>query len=223
MGDCMKTQAARVLAGLGLVVLASCTDIPLCEPGPSPLVLPPLAAQDRTDYNNQQVALFASHDPGWQAWLNAMAVSEGANNAVVDASRSNTSVTSIIQAITNAQDAYRVATSFDLTPFTVTSRCRNLYSETNGHVQLVDGLTIRYGFVATEMTHFENGLLCVVSVGVIDEVDSSRGLPIATVDLSLPINWSESFSRYLVWHQPYRKLSTDTNLSLPDLVDLIEK
>jgi hypothetical protein len=218
----MKAQATTVFAGLGLLVLAGCT-APHDEAGQSPPVPPPWAEQDRSAYNNQQVALFVSRDPGWQAWLNAILLSERANNALVDASRYNTPVMEIIEEITAAQDAYRVATSFNLPPFTVTSSCQNLYPETNGYVQLSNGLTVRYGFLMTETSHFDNGSSCVISIGLIDEIDSSRGMPVATADRSMSIDWGQSFSRYLTWRQPYWKISTGTTLSLPDLVGLIEK
>jgi hypothetical protein len=178
---------------------------------------------DRSAYNNQQVALFISRDQGWQAWLNAILLSDRANNALVDASRYNTPVMEIIEDITAAQDAYRVATSFNLPPFTVTSSCQNLYPEVNGYVQLSNGLTVRYGFLLTQTSHFDNGSSCVISTGFIDEIDSSRGMPVATVDRNMPIDWGQSFSRYLTWRQPYWKISTGTTLSLPDLVGLIEK
>jgi len=105
----------------------------------------------------------------------------------------------------------------------VASSCRNLYSETNGHVQLSDGLTLRYGFLVAKTMHFDNGSSCLVSTGVIDEIDSSRGLPVATTDRSTTIDWGESFSRYLTWHQPYWRISTGMTLSLSDMVGLIEK
>jgi hypothetical protein len=218
----MRVKAAAFLAISGLLVLTGCA-APSAEPVPLPQAPPPFAAQDRTDYNKQQVALFLAHDPGWKAWLNAMSASEQANDALVDASRLNTSTTAIIYAITRAQDAYRVATSFDLAPFTVTSGCRNILSETTGSVQLGDGLTVRYGFIAMKTIRFENGTSCVASVGFIDEVDSSRDLLIAATDPNLPIEWDQSFSHYLVWRQPYWKLSRGTTLSIPELVDLIEK
>jgi hypothetical protein len=217
----MKAQATNVCAALGLLGVAGCT-VPLGEGSPAP-VPPSWAEQDHTAYNNQQVALFVSHNPGWQAWLGAIAASDRANNALVDASRANTPVLGIIQGIINAQDAYRSATSFDLPAFTVRSSCRNLLSETSGSVLLSNGLTVRYSFIVTETSHFDNGSSCVSSVGFIDEIDSSRGLPVATVDHGTSFDWTESFSRYLVWRQPYWKISTGTTLSLPDLVDLIEQ
>jgi hypothetical protein len=217
----MRAQAATALAGIGLFGLAGCA-APIGEPSPVP-VPPSWAEQDRTAYNNQQVALFVGHDPGWRAWLNAIASSEQANNALVDASRANTPVMDIIEAITKAQDAYRVATSFNLPPFTVNSSCLNLYPEVDGAAQLSNGLTVRYGFIATETRHFDNASSCLISVGVIDEIDSSRGLPVATIDHDMPINWGDSFSRYLTWRQPYWKISTGTTLSVSDLVRLIEK
>jgi hypothetical protein len=217
----MEAQAKTVLAGLGLLVLAGCVSVP--GEGRRPPVPPLWAEQDRTAYNSQQVALFVTRDPGWQAWLNAVLLSEWANNALVDASRYNTPVMHIIRGITAAQDAYRVATSFYLPPFTVTSSCRNLYSETNGHVQLSDGLTLNYGFLAAKTMYFENGSSCLVSYGVVDEIDSSRGLPVATADRRRAIDWGKSFSHYLTWHQPYWRISTGTTLSLSDMVGLIEK
>jgi hypothetical protein len=48
-------------------------------------------------------------------------------------------------------------------------------------------------------------------------------LLIAATDPNLPIEWDQSFSHYLVWRQPYWKLSRGTTLSIPELVDLIEK
>jgi hypothetical protein len=105
----------------------------------------------------------------------------------------------------------------------VTSSCQNLYPEVNGYVQLSNGLTVRYGFLLTQTSHFDNGSSCVISTGFIDEIDSSRGMPVATVDRNMPIDWGQSFSRYLTWRQPYWKISTGTTLSLPDLVGLIEK
>jgi hypothetical protein len=217
----MRAQAATVLASMGLFGLASCA-APIGEPGSSPAP-PSWAEQDRTAYNNQQVALFVSHDPGWRAWLNAIASSEQANNALVDASRANTPVMDIIEAITRAQDAYRVATSFNLLPFTVRSSCLNISPEINGAAQLSNGLTVRYGFVATETRYFDNASSCLISVGVIDEIDSSRGMPVASVDRKTAIDWSDSFSRYLIWRQPYWKVSTGTTLSVSDLVRLIEQ
>jgi hypothetical protein len=221
MGEPMEAQATTIFAGLGLLVLASCTAVP--GRAGQPLVPPLWAEQDRTTYNNQQIALFVSSDPGWQAWLNAILLSEWANNALVDASRYNTPVMDIIRRITAAQDGYRVATSFNLPPFTVTSGCRNLYSETTGHVQLSDGLALHYGFLAVRTIYFENGSYCRVSYGIVDEIDSSRGLPVATADRGRAIDWGESFSRYLTWHQPYWRISTGTTLSLSDMVGLIEK
>jgi hypothetical protein len=198
----MRAQAATVLASMGLFGLASCA-APIGEPGSSPAP-PSWAEQDRTAYNNQQVALFVSHDP-------------------VDASRANTPVMDIIEAITRAQDAYRVATSFNLLPFTVRSSCLNISPEINGAAQLSNGLTVRYGFVATETRYFDNASSCLISVGVIDEIDSSRGMPVASVDRKTAIDWSDSFSRYLIWRQPYWKVSTGTTLSVSDLVRLIEQ
>jgi hypothetical protein len=217
----MEARAKTMFSGLGLLVLSGCTAVP-GEARPPPI--PPLwAEQDRTAYNSQQVALFVGRAPGWQAWLNAVLLSERANNALVDASRYNTPVMDIVRGITAAQDAYRAATSFYLPPFTVTSSCRNLYSETNGDARLSDGLTLHYGFLAAKTMYFENGSSCLVSYGVIDEIDSSRGLPVATADRSRAIDWGESFSRYLAWHQPYWRISTGTTLSLSDMVGLIEK
>ena len=179
--------------------------------------------QDHSKYNNQQIGLFLTRDPGWQAWLDAILMSQRANDALVDASRVNTPVGEIIEAISDAQGAYRSATSFNLPPFTVTSSCRDRYSETNGWTQLSDGLKARYSFLTTDVAHFDNGSSCVVSVGIVDEIDSSRGLPIATADPQQPINFEKSFSRYLVWRQPYWTISTGTTLSVPDLVDQIER
>ena len=215
----MKAEAAMVFAGLGWI-LAGCAS-PNCQPG-QPASVPPSADGDLTARNSQQVALFLSRDPGWQAWLNAIFLSQQADDDLVDASRLNTPVWKIIDAITVAQGAYRRATSFDLKPFTVTSSCLNLYPEANGSVQLSDGLIARYGAFMTRTTYFENGTSCIVSVGLVDEIDSSRGLPVATASSSQPIDWGDSFSRYLVWHQPYWTISTGTKLSLPDMVDLIE-
>jgi hypothetical protein len=217
----MRAQAATVLTSVGLLGLTSCA-AQIVQPSQPPAP-PPWAEQDRTAYNNQQVTLFVSHDSGWQAWLNAIASSEQANNALVDASRANTPVMDIIAAITRAQDAYRVATSFNLLPFTVRSSCLNLDPEVNGATRLSDGLTVRYGFLLTDKNQFSNGSSCVVSVGVIDEIDSSRGLPVATLDRDATIDWGDSFSRYLDWRQPYWKISTGTTLSVSDLVRLIEQ
>jgi hypothetical protein len=219
-GEDMKSCATTLLACLGLLMLAGCTTAQLDKAYPMP---PSSAEQDHTAYNNQQVAWFVSRDPGWQAWLGAIQSSDRANNALVDASRYNTPVVDIIQAITAAQDAYKVATSFNLPPFTVTSSCRNLGPETTGSVRLSDGLTVRYSLLIEKTTHFENGSSCVVSVGFIDEVDSSRGLPVVTADRAIPIDWTVSFSQYLAWRQPFWKISTGTTLSLSDLVGLIEK
>jgi hypothetical protein len=218
----MITQAAAVFAGLGLLGLASCTT-PLGEASQPPPMPPAWAQQARTAYNNKQVLLFVSRDPGWQAWLNAIVASQRADDAVVGASRYDTPVWTIIQTITAAQDAYRLATSFYLPPFTVTSSCLNLYPEANGAVQLDNGLTVRYGFFQTKTTDFNNGSSCLASIGVVDEIDSSRGMPIAIADSSRAIDWSQSFSRYLTWHQPYWELSTGATLSLSDLLRLIEK
>ncbi len=218
----MKVHAATALTGLGLLVFVGCT-APRGAVGPAPPLPPPWAELDRAAYNNQQVALFVTHDAGWQAWLNAIRASEAANDALVDASRYNTPVIDIIQAITAAQDAYKVATSFNLTPFTVTSSCRDLYPETSGYIHLSDGLTVRYGYLQNETSHFDNGSSCLIAIGFINEIDSSRGLPVVTADHTMPIDWGESFSRYLVWRQPYWKLSTGTTLSLSDMVGLIEK
>jgi hypothetical protein len=218
----MTAKAANALAGLGLLVLAGCA-APYGAVSEAPPVPPLWAELDRTAYNNQQVALFVSRDAGWQAWLRAIYASEAANNALVDASRYNTPVTDIIEGITAAQDAYRVATSFNLTPFTVTSGCRNLHSETSGFVQLSNGMTVHYGYLLNSTRYFDNGSSCLVSTGLIDEVDSSRGSPIAIADSGTAIDWSASFSRYLVWRQPYWKIATGTTLSVPDLVELIEK
>jgi hypothetical protein len=164
-----------------------------------------------------------SHDPGWQAWLNAFQSADRANDALVGASRWNTPVIGIIQAITAAQDAYRLATSFSLPPFTVTSGCQDLPEETRGYVRAADGLTIRYGFFRRRTSEFENGSSCAVSVGFVDEVDSSGGLPMAAVVRGKRIDWDGSFSRYLLWRQPFWQIATGTTLSFPDLVDLIEK
>jgi hypothetical protein len=220
----MGVRAATALFGLGMLLLPGCAD-GLNGPGPPPPApAPPAwALQDRSTYNNQQVALFVSRDPGWQAWLNAFQSAERANNALVQASRYNTPTMEIIQAITAAQDAYRLATSFDLPPFTVTSSCRDLPEETTGYVQTANGLILRYGVFTHGTSHFANGSACVVSVGFIDEVDSSGGLPIAAVDRGQSISWDGSFSRYLPWRQPFWRIATGTTLSLPDLVDLIEK
>jgi hypothetical protein len=216
----MNAKAATVLAGLGSFILAGCTAS--VEEANQP-VPPPWAELDRTAYNNQQVGLFVSRDPGWQAWLNAILLSDRANNALVDASRYNTPVIDIIQDVIAAQDAYRAAHSFNLSAFTVTSSCKNVNSETNGSVQLSNGLTVRYGFFLTQTKVFENGSSCVISTGLVDEIDSSRGLPVATANLNAPIEWDQSFSHYLAWHQPFLKLSTGTTLSLSDMVTLIEK
>ena len=216
----MKAQAAIVMTGLGCL-LAGCAPT-ICQPGQLTLVLPPTVLNDRTAYNNQQVALFLSHDPGWQAWLNAMFLSQQADDDLVDASRLNTPVWKIIDAISVAQGAYTRAKSFYLTPFTVTSSCLNLYPEASGSVQLNDGLVAQYSAFATKTTYFANGTSCLVSVGLVDEIDSSRGLPVATASSRRAIDWGYSFSRDLVWHQPFRTISTGTKLSLPDIVDLIE-
>ena len=220
-GEGMGAQAAVVMAGVMLLGSAGCT-APPCGPSQSP-GLPASATQDKTAYNNQQVALFLDCDPGWHAWLNAIRASERANNALVDGSRYNTPVIEIIQSVIAAQDAYRVATSFSLPPFTVVSGCGNLYPETNGSVLTSNGLTVRYGFFTSQTQHFGDGSSCAVSIGFIDEVDSSRGMPIVTVDRHAVTNWDESFSHYLVWRQPYWTLSTGTTLSLPDMVGLIER
>jgi hypothetical protein len=216
----MKAQAATAF-GLGLLGLAGCV-APIGAAGEPPMP-PPWAEQDHTEYNNQQVALFISRDPGWQAWLNAIASSQQADDALVGASRYNTPMWDIIRTITKAQDNYRIATSFNLPPFTVRSSCMNLYPESNGSVQLSDGLTIRYGFFGAQKNRFDNGSSCLISIGLIDEIDSSRGLPVARADPTTPIEWSESFSHYLTWRQPFWKISTGTTLSLSDLVGLIEK
>ena len=221
-GDFMFIRAATLLAGLGLLGLSGCC-VSIGERGQPPPMPPLWAEQNRTAYNNQQVALFVSRDPGWQAWLNAILASQRANDALVDASRYNTSTWDIIQSVIAAQDAYRVATSFNLPPFTVTSSCLNLGPEINGAVQLGDGLIVRYGFFSTTTNDFDNGSSCVISIGLIDEIDSSRGQPVATADRSRPIDWNASFSRYLTWRQPYWKISTGTTLSLSDLVRMIEK
>jgi hypothetical protein len=218
----MKAHAAIVFAGFQVLWLAGCV-APLDEVSQPPPLPPLWAEQDRTTYNNQQVALFVERDPGWQAWLNAILSSTRASDALVDTSRYNLPVWDIIRKITDAQDAYRVATSYQLPPFTVMSSCRNRFAESNGAVQLSNGLTVRYAFLAFEKSRFDNGSSCVVSVGSIDEIDAGRGLPVATVDLTMPIDWNESFSRYLVWRQPYWKISTGSTLSLSDLLGLIEK
>jgi hypothetical protein len=223
-GEGMGARVATALFGLGMLLLPGCAVGP---DGPalltSPAAPPAWALHDRFAYNNQQVALFVSRDPGWQAWLNAFQSAERANNALVQASRYNTPVIEIIQAITAAQGAYRLATSFNLPPFTVTSSCRDLPGETSGYVQAANGLILRYRFFAHRTGDFENGSSCAVSVGFIDEVDSSGGLPIAAVDRGKPIDWNRSFSHYLLWRQPFWQIVTGTTLSLPDLVDLIEK
>jgi hypothetical protein len=218
----MKAQAAIVFAGLQLLGLAGCV-APVDEASRPPPMPPPWAEQDRTAYNNQQVALFLERDPGWQAWLNAILSSAQASDALADTSRYNTPVWEIIREITDAQDAYRAATSYQLPPFTVTSSCGNRPPESNGSVRLSDGLTVHYGFLATERSRFDNGSSCVISIGVIDEIDAVRGLPVATVDRTAPIDWSDSFSRYLVWREPYWKISTGSTLSLSDLLGLIER
>ena len=215
----MKAEATVVLAGVGWL-LAGCTS-PVCQPGYVTMV-PSTADEDVTGRNNQQVALFLSRDPGWQAWLYAIFLSQQADDDLVDASRLNTPVWKIIDAISVAQGAYRMATSFALTPFTVTSSCLDRYPEVTGSVKLSNGLVARYSAFMNETTYFENGTSCRVSVGLVDEIDSSRGLPIATASGSQSIDWRDSFSRYLVWHQPYWTISTGTKLSLPDMVDLIE-
>ena len=218
----MKAQAIAIVAGAGLALVAGCTSAPGHENLPPP-VPPAWAEQDRTAYNNQQVALFVSRDPGWQAWLNAMLMSQHADDALVDASRLNTPVLNIIKAITIAQDSYRVATSFNLPPFTLTSGCGDLYPETTGAVQLPYGLIVRYGFLMSISAQFGNGSSCLTSIGFIDEVDSSRGLAISTADRNQPFDWTGSFSRYLVWSQPFWRLSTGTTLSQSDMVGLIER
>jgi hypothetical protein len=218
----MTAQSAKALAGLGVLSLAGCILPPgeAGQPSPTP---PPWAEQDRATYNSQQVGLFVSKDPGWQAWLSAILASQRANDAIVDASRYNTPVWDIIRTITAAQDSYRVATSFNLPPFTVTSSCRNLPSETTGAVQLSIGLTVRYSFFTSRTIRFNNGSSCATSIGLISEIDTARGLPVAVADHTRRIDWGESFSRYLTWRQPYWRISTGTTLSLSDLVGLIER
>ena len=216
----MRTRAAAVTAGLGLLGLSGCMRLgDAGQPTPTP---PLFAEQDRTAYNNQQIALFVSEDPGWKAWLNAMLASQQATDALVDASRYNTPVWTIIQAIIAAQDAYRVATSFSLPAFTVTSSCLRLPSEVSGAARLSNGLTVRYDLLTEQTTRFDNGSYCTASVGFIDGVNSSRGLPIAAAIPGTQIDWGTSFSHYLVWRQPFWKISTGATLSLSDLVGMIE-
>ncbi len=218
----MKARASALFSCLGLLMLAACASgSPV--PAQPPPVPPPSAEEDRTAYNHGQVALFVSQDPGWQAWLNAMRWSSGANSLLVGVSRYNTPVSQIIQAVTAAQDAYRIATSFRLPAFTVTSSCLAISSETTGTAQLQDGLRVRYAFLLRARKTFENGSSCEIDTGLINEVDSSGGLPIAKVVPGQTIDWQESFSRYLVWSQPFWELSTGTTLSRSDLLGLIER
>jgi len=185
-------------------------------------VPPPWAEQDLSQYNNQQVAGFVSTDPGWRAWLNAFQASDQANNAILDTSTFSTPTMRIVQAITLAQDAYRSATSFSLSPFTVTSSCRDLDSETNGSVRLADGLVVRYRALYSVTRMFDNAASCRQSVGFVSEVDSSRGLPIVTVDPPARTSGPQSVSAGLVWNTPFAQISKDNLLSLSDLVTLIE-
>jgi hypothetical protein len=185
--------------------------------------IPPASAeQDMSAYNNRQVGAFVSTDPGWRAWLNAFQASEQADNAILDTSTFNTPVVQLVQAVTVAQDAYRSATSFYLPPFSVTSSCRQGYAETNGLVRLSDGLLVRYSYQYSLDHRFENGSSCRMGVGSIDEVDSSRGLPIVTVKPPGERDSGRSPSALLVWNTPFAEISRNNTWSLPDLVELIE-
>jgi hypothetical protein len=221
----MTWRPATILAIGGLLGLTACSTSGWpggSQPDAQAPVPPPWAEQDLSPYNNQQVAGFVSADPGWRAWLNAFQTSDQANNAILDTSTFTTPTMQIVQSITAAQDAYRSATSFSLSPFMVTSSCRDLDSETNGSVRLADGLLVRYRALYGFKRMFENGASCRQSVGFVSEVDSSRGLPIVTINPPARTSGQPAVSADLVWNTPFSQISRDNLLSLSDLVTLIE-
>jgi hypothetical protein len=221
----MTWRAATALAAGGLLALAACstTGWPGAPQPDAQAPVPPTSAeQDLSQYNNQQVAGFVSADPGWRAWLNAFQASDQANNAILDTSTFTTPTMQIVQEIAAAQDAYRSATSFSLSPFMVTSSCHDLDSETNGSVRLADGLLVRYRTLYGFTRRFDNGASCRQSVGFVSEVDSSRGLPIVTLNAPAGTSGQQTVSADLVWNTPFSQISRDNLLSLPDLVTLIE-
>ena len=186
--------------------------------------LPPLPdLQDRTESNAQAILAFVSADPGWQAWLQAMAASQAADDALVDTSTQDLPAWQLDAALTAAQDRYRRATSFYLVPVMMRSSCLNLPSETNGAVRLPSGLLLSYHSYTSAVHQFPNGSHCLRSTGFVSEVDSSRGIPIVTARAAQEINWQVNFAGNLAWSSPFAEISRDRSLSVGALMAIVQR
>lgn len=179
--------------------------------------------QDRTASNAQAILAFVSGDPGWQAWLQAMAASQAADDALVDTSTQDLPAWQLDAALTVAKDRYRRATSFYLVPVMMRSSCLNLPSETNGAVRLTSGLVLRYRSYASAVHHFPNGSQCLRSTGFVSEVDSSRGIPIVTTPEAQAIDWQVNFAGSLAWGSPFAEISRDKGLSVGALMAIVRR
>jgi hypothetical protein len=209
-----------------LFVLAGCVaqgqgHLPgLAQQEPLP---PPADRQDFTAANRQGVLGYLTSEPGWQAWLYAIAASDTVNAALVDASTENVPAGQLSSDVTFAKDSYRRATSFYLSPVTVASSCLNLPSETAGAVRLSDGLVVRYSYLSSAVHAFPNGASCLRATGYVSEVDSARGLPIVTAAPPGAIDWTQNFARYLIWNRPFAQISQTGSYSVSDLIALISR
>jgi hypothetical protein len=210
------------IAGLAILLTASCAWQASGSARVASALMPPAASlRDFTQPNRQGVLAYLTADPGWRAWLDAIAASDAAHSAMVDASTSNVPANILSDDLAFARDRYRRATSFILAPVEVRSGCLNLPSESAGAVSMPSGLVVRYSLLSSVPHGFANGSSCMEATGYVSEIDSVRGLPIVTTSPAGSIDWNRNFADALIWNQPFTLISQNGAYSVAGLLALI--